>query len=306
MAHGLPGSSGAGLDGVVAALAVRPADRVHRRQVEHVDAEVGQLVEVVADVGQGADRAGEQLVPGGEQRPLGLDVDLDHGRGGGLAGSEGGPRRLPRAPAPLLVGDDRAVPAAQSVGRRRQGGGRCAAGARRPAASSSAAPARSSEVRSSPASSLRRVPSRQVATSSIQARTRNRWVPTASGTKRPSQRSSPGLTDSIGTSVQPLAPGRAVGDGHRQVIVAVGEDGGGDIDGLTDHPLDGEAAPRHLRREVLDHDPARGRRQPGHPLFLLARPGRPRRCEPPNSRINRRINWPISWRWWPARSSGSR
>ena len=46
---GEPGSSRAGDERVVAALAVRPADRVDRRHVEHVEAELGELRDLLLD-----------------------------------------------------------------------------------------------------------------------------------------------------------------------------------------------------------------------------------------------------------------
>ena len=70
---------------VVAALAVLPADRVDRREVEHVEAhalDVGQapdhVVEGAVPVRIAALRAREQLVPGGELggRPVDHDLEL--------------------------------------------------------------------------------------------------------------------------------------------------------------------------------------------------------------------------------------
>ena len=74
---------------VVAALAVDPADRVDRRQVEHVEAHRGDapgsrsaaVAKVPCLIGRrrpadhGALGAREELVPGGEQRPLAVDPD---------------------------------------------------------------------------------------------------------------------------------------------------------------------------------------------------------------------------------------
>ena len=68
-----------GLGVVVRALAERGADRVDRRQVEDVEAELGDVVEPLLDVLEGAvgalgaGRAREQLVPGREARPDAVD-----------------------------------------------------------------------------------------------------------------------------------------------------------------------------------------------------------------------------------------
>src|SRR3546814_36833 len=64
-----------GFQGIVAALAVDPADRVDRRQVEHIEAEVAQVGEPPDDIVEGAVpcrvarlRARQELVPGAEGR----------------------------------------------------------------------------------------------------------------------------------------------------------------------------------------------------------------------------------------------
>ena len=81
---------------------------------------------------------------------------------------------------------------------------------------------------STPASSLRRVASRQVANGSIQACTSKRWRPTATGVNVASHRSSPAFTLVMGTSSQPLVPlpaacGGSVRHHHVHPVVAVGE-----------------------------------------------------------------------------------
>ena len=76
-AHGRAGIVGPGDQRVVRALAVGHADRVDRRQVEDVEAEVGQGRQLGLDALQPAPRAGEQLVPGAEAGPLGVDVELE-------------------------------------------------------------------------------------------------------------------------------------------------------------------------------------------------------------------------------------
>ncbi len=60
---------------VVGALAVGVADRVDRRQIDDVEAELGEPRELGLDAAQPAPRAREQLVPGAEAgaEPVGLD-----------------------------------------------------------------------------------------------------------------------------------------------------------------------------------------------------------------------------------------
>ena len=53
---------------VVAALAVRQPDGVDGRQVEHVEAQLGELGQQLLDPGEAAPRAREELVPGAERR----------------------------------------------------------------------------------------------------------------------------------------------------------------------------------------------------------------------------------------------
>jgi hypothetical protein len=79
--------AGTGVDVVVAALAVHSADGVDRRQVDDVEAHRGDAVELLRGGDERAvdraallvDAAGgarEELVPGAEQGPLPVDVDL--------------------------------------------------------------------------------------------------------------------------------------------------------------------------------------------------------------------------------------
>ena len=77
---------------VVPALAVDPADRVDRRQVDHVEAHRGDAGQPPGRGGEGAVPAacrpvdhralgaGEELVPGGEERPLPVDPERVRGR----------------------------------------------------------------------------------------------------------------------------------------------------------------------------------------------------------------------------------
>ena len=59
---------------VVAALAVRDADRMDRRQVDDVEAELRELRQHLLDALQAAERAREELVPRAEAGQLALDV----------------------------------------------------------------------------------------------------------------------------------------------------------------------------------------------------------------------------------------
>jgi hypothetical protein len=60
--------------GVVPALAVRLPDRVDRRQVEDVEAEVGEARQELAHAGEAAPRAREELVPRAEAAEHAVDV----------------------------------------------------------------------------------------------------------------------------------------------------------------------------------------------------------------------------------------
>ena len=60
--------------GVVPALAVRVPDRVDRRQVEDVEAELGEARQQLADAGEAAPRAREELVPRAEAAEHAVDV----------------------------------------------------------------------------------------------------------------------------------------------------------------------------------------------------------------------------------------
>src|SRR6185437_4327254 len=68
----------AGLRGlrVVPALAVRVADRVDRRQVENVDAELGEARQLRADSLEAAPRTREEFIPRAEAGKDAVDVDL--------------------------------------------------------------------------------------------------------------------------------------------------------------------------------------------------------------------------------------
>src|ERR1700746_3799520 len=90
--------------GVVAALAVRVADRVDRRQVEDVEAELGEARQLRADAGEAAPGTREELVPGAEAGEDAVDVHVVARRPGLLrAGAGGGGER--RLDGQLLVAD---------------------------------------------------------------------------------------------------------------------------------------------------------------------------------------------------------
>ena len=81
---------------VVAALAVRDADRVDRRQVDDVEPELRQLRQRLPDAAEAAPRAREELVPGTERSALAVDVHGERRGDGSLAPLAR--RRCERAP----------------------------------------------------------------------------------------------------------------------------------------------------------------------------------------------------------------
>jgi hypothetical protein len=83
---GAAGIARLGREGVVAALAVGVADRVDRRHVEDVEAQLGDGRDLLLDAFEAAPGAREELVPGAEARERAVDVDLEvGGQLGGLA-----------------------------------------------------------------------------------------------------------------------------------------------------------------------------------------------------------------------------
>ena len=70
---------GPGALGVVPPLAVRPADRVDRRQVHDVEAELGERGNHLGHACEAAPGAREQLVPGAGAGALTFDLDLEWG-----------------------------------------------------------------------------------------------------------------------------------------------------------------------------------------------------------------------------------
>src|SRR5207244_1835916 len=69
--------AGLRVERVVAALAVRRPDRMHRRQVDDVEPELGELRQDRRHAREAAPGAREELVPGAEPRALAIDVDLE-------------------------------------------------------------------------------------------------------------------------------------------------------------------------------------------------------------------------------------
>ena len=98
--------------GVVAPLAVGDPDRVDRRQVDDVEAQLGQPRELLLHAGEAPEGAREQLVPRADAGPLAVDVHLV--------------RRRPPALVPLGAAGQRL-----GHGRRGGGGGALGHGARR-------------------------------------------------------------------------------------------------------------------------------------------------------------------------------
>ena len=85
IAYGDAGVVGAGDERVVAALAVLAPDRVDRREVEDVEAVLGDRGDLLLDRVQAAPRAREQLVPGAEARAHAVDLDRQRlGQRGGV------------------------------------------------------------------------------------------------------------------------------------------------------------------------------------------------------------------------------
>ena len=95
MAHGLPGSSGAGVEGVAPALAVGRADRVDRRQVHDVEAHGGDGRQPLGRAGEAALAPGEQLVPGAGPGPLPVDPQARRVRWVVRSWGSGTPARSP-------------------------------------------------------------------------------------------------------------------------------------------------------------------------------------------------------------------
>ena len=117
IAHGLPGSSGPGVEAVVRALAVGDADRVDGRQVDDVETHRrdrrqagGGGAQRARLVRRGALGAREELVPGGEGAELAVDPQRERARQRRRRAVDGAPHqrhrrrplggRRPARPAP--------------------------------------------------------------------------------------------------------------------------------------------------------------------------------------------------------------
>ena len=179
IAQGLPGIGAPGRRSVVAALAMREADRVHGWEVEHVDAELRELRQELLDAYEASPRAREELVPASRTR---------HARH---------PPR-PRASArPPPVPSDR--PSRPRVLPRRSGPGRPEA-QRPPRARSRDRPGRPPPCARARAASE--------ATRSTHATMPNCQRPSASAVNDPCQRSTSSGIAAIGVSRQRRAPTR--------------------------------------------------------------------------------------------------
>ena len=105
MAHGLPTSSGPAVERVVRALAMGGADGVDRRQVEDVEAEIGDVGQPLGGVGEGAVlavgcRSNAETARTRRRSARAADRRRPRARGRGAwrSGDRGGARRRPRAP----------------------------------------------------------------------------------------------------------------------------------------------------------------------------------------------------------------
>ena len=187
------GRRGPATSALLRALAVGEADGVDGRQVEDVEAELGQPRELRLHAAQPAEGAREQLVPGAEARPHALHLER---RAPAPASSRRSARRCapPRRTARGRARRRAWPPRARRRRRRWPARARSAAwsplaGAVAAACRSSTTPSLSSPARSCwPPATLRSSSSRQVANRSVQACTVNSQRPIASTTKEPSQR----------------------------------------------------------------------------------------------------------------------
>ena len=219
-----------------------------RRQVEHVEAQLGELRQLLLDALQAAPRAREQLIPGAEARALAVDLERQR-----LVAAE--PRR--GAPATRSTAAKSSGPSAAS-----SCGLAGAAVLERPARPGSSARVVGVRARSS---ALREqhgalgqlagqvvLPGRELALelvapgreASVQASIVYCQRPSASTVNAPSQRT-PSRCASTGASRhsrQRLPPGAAVAHDGAQDLVAVAEDVGRHRDGVAHAALGGIAA----------------------------------------------------------------
>ena len=95
---GAPDVTRLGALGIVAALAVRAADRVDRREVDDVEAELRELRDDPCHAGEPAPGSREQLVPGARAGALPLHLDLERATARRLAAITRPERRCRGAP----------------------------------------------------------------------------------------------------------------------------------------------------------------------------------------------------------------
>ena len=255
------GVAGRGGQRVVAALSVGLPDRMDRRQVDHVEAELGQARQLALDAVQAAPGAREQLIPGAEagartvdvrcQRCVQLDravpdrVALDRRRELVAEGRVvlGGRRRGGFLELGDRVLDRRAVVAVVGV----RGGG----------------PQQHDPLRQLPGEvglAARELAPQLVAPGRELVGPRLDRVPPDAGTV---DRERAGPADAAEVGVGPAQLGLAdvavgIGVTHdgAQQLVAVSEHVGGDRDGVAGAALDRVGAVVDGGDRVLDHDPA--------------------------------------------------
>ena len=188
---------GPGDQGVVAPLAVDPADRVDRRQVDHVEAHRRHLRQPLRGGGEGARArrgvpgrrhrplgAGEELVPGGEEGPGPVHPQRAGVADGDQLAAPGTPRAARPGPAPDDPGGERQLARRAAPRRRRSPGPLRGRHHRQPPRSARAAPSARSFASSRapcPAASFLVTASRQVRYGSSNASTAKLHSPTASG-----------------------------------------------------------------------------------------------------------------------------
>ena len=200
------------VEGVVAALAVRDADRVDRRQVDDVEAHRGDAVEALRGGAERAAlpgavleppralRAREELVPGADARTPALDEDLVLGRVGrelAPAASAVNTSRTGASTSARRSATDAPVsrsPAASAVSRRRVASGRDFSATAR---SMRRAPISYISSASTPASIFRAASCRQVAISSSKPVTCQCQTPCSSRSAWASHRSVPAASGDI-------------------------------------------------------------------------------------------------------------
>ncbi len=230
-----PGRAGVGRprgERVVAALAVRVPDRVHRRQVEDVEAELGQVLELGLDAGEAAPRAREELVPGAEGRPLAVAVDPQLGRRGHLAAVVVGRRQH-------LLRGQRLAPEHLGLGE---------------LAREVVLPRRDLALELVPERGLPVDPGLDAV------------LPAAGAVRREGPDPAVGLDVPHRRLLPAALAGAAVAHGGADLLVAVAEDRRPDLDRVSLAPLDRVAAAVELRPDVLDLDPGGwfSRRGRGH------------------------------------------